>query len=129
VTPKPDAGSPAGPDGLTGGSTATPGSSPSGGGTTVGSGAAPTPLPDDPSSAMISVNGSVPQAVGVEGTFPTVDPMFEVVELLPAGAKIAIVEGGYQSGDETITLTVGIPLTLQNTTDGTRYELLLVSVG
>jgi hypothetical protein len=129
VTAKPGAGT----DGEAPGETAVPGSTGSGSSGGSGGGSTVTPAPGpvttDPTSAMISVNGGVPQAVAVEGTFPTADPMFEVVELLPTGAKIAIVDGGYQSGAETITLTVGIPLTLQNTTDGTRYEILLVSLG
>jgi hypothetical protein len=54
--------------------------------------------------------------------------MFVLVELLPTGAKIAIANGKYEDGAEAITLTVGRPLTLMNTSDGTKYEILLVSV-
>lgn len=96
-------------------------------GTTPAAPAAPAAVAD-PTAAQISVNGAAAESVAVEGTFPTAEPMFVVVEVLPTGAKIAIANGKYEDGAETITLTVGRPLTLMNTSDGTKYEILLVSV-
>lgn len=118
------AGEPAASSPPTGATGAVPGSTP----------AAPAPAPAspaavaDPTAAQISVNGGAAENVAVEGTFPTAEPMFVVVELLPTGAKIAVADGKYENGAETITLTAGRPLTLMNTSDGTRYEILLVSV-
>jgi hypothetical protein len=42
-------------------------------------------------------------------------------------AQIAIVGGSYATGDATLTLEVGVPVTLENTTDGKRYKLVLLS--
>ena len=99
-----------------------------------------TPLPTTPvqpttpqppavlTAATISVNGGLEELVRPDGKFPTLDPIFTLVSVSKAGAKIAIVDGSYESGAETILLTVGKPLTLMNTADGTRYEILLVSL-
>lgn len=94
----------------------------------------PPPPPPPPassapkySSAQISVNGETEQ-VGVGGTFPEADPVFRLVSLTKSTAKVAIAGGSLSSGDATVTLTKGKTLTLMNTADGTRYELLLKSV-
>ncbi len=42
--------------------------------------------------------------------------------------EIGIAGGEYASGGETITLGLGKKLTLQNTADGSRYELALLAV-
>ena len=42
--------------------------------------------------------------------------------------QIGIAGGSYADGDDTIKLELGKPLTLQNTADGSRYELELRSV-
>ena len=99
----------------------------------------PTPPPPPPpppppassgpkyNSAQISVNGETEQ-VGVGGSFPAADPVFRLVSLTKSTAKVAIAGGSLSSGDSTVTLTKGKKLTLMNTADGTRYELVLKSV-
>jgi hypothetical protein len=81
-----------------------------------------------PTSAKISVNGAT-GAVTVGSTFPASDPVFRLVSLTKKTAKVAIAGGSLSSGNPAVTLTKGKKVTLMNTADGTRYELVLVSVG
>lgn len=91
----------------------------------------PTPPAPAPSSATISLNGEeLTVSVGTDfpqsgATFNRVGAIFHLVSLTAKSAKISIVGGSYADGANTITLTVGKPLTLQNTADGTRYVLIL----
>lgn len=85
------------------------------------------PPPPPPSSARISVNGSA-ESVSVGGTFPAADPVFVLVSVAKTTAKIAISGGSLDTGG-TVTLTKGKKLTLENTVDGARYVLVLVSTG
>jgi hypothetical protein len=91
-----------------------------------------TQPPKNPSAraggAQISVNGAT-NGVAVGATFPSADPVFRLVSISGKTAKIAIDGGSYASGDATITLTKGEPVTLVNTADGTRYRVVLVSTG
>jgi hypothetical protein len=77
-------------------------------------------------SARISVNG-VPEQVGIGAKFPQADPLFVLVALTPTTAKVGISDGTLDTGSATVTLRKGKKLTLQNTVDGARYELLLIS--
>jgi hypothetical protein len=96
----------------------------------------PPPPPPPPSakaasaatSARIAVNG-VPEQVGVGGSFPQADPLFVLVSLTATTAKVGISGGSLDTGTATVTLKKGKKLTLQNTVDGARYELLLIAVG
>jgi hypothetical protein len=80
-------------------------------------------------ATSISVNG-VAEDVAVEGSFPKDEPTFVLVKLAKNGksVEIGIAGGEYAGGDDTITLTFGKKLTLQNTADGSRYELELRAV-
>jgi hypothetical protein len=95
-------------------------------------GAAPTmrvapQAPAADTTAEIAVNG-VAQTVQVGGVFPSSDPFFKLVSLTKKGAKISIAGGSLANGAPTVTLTKAKPLALQNTSDGTRYVLRLLSV-
>jgi hypothetical protein len=95
-------------------------------------GTAPTmrvtsPAPGAVTTAEIAVNG-VAQTVQVGGVFPSSDPFFKLVKLTRRGAQISIAGGSLANGAPTVTLTKTKPLTLQNTSDGTRYVLRLLSV-
>jgi hypothetical protein len=79
-------------------------------------------------SARISVNGAV-QNVGVKATFPAADPVFVLASLQKTSAKVGIAGGSLSTGTSTVKLLLGKKVTLMNTADGTRYVLLLVSVG
>jgi hypothetical protein len=81
-----------------------------------------------PSSANISVNGST-ESVAVGAQFPASNPTFVLVSLTKTSAKIGIAGGSLEGNKQTVTLKKGVPLTLMNTADGTRYVLRLVSVG
>jgi hypothetical protein len=97
-----------------------------GGFTTGGS----TPAAAEVAAATsISVNG-VAEDVAVAGSFPKDEPTFVLVEIAKNGksVEIGIAGGEYAGGDETITLALGKKLTLQNTADGSRYELELRAV-
>jgi hypothetical protein len=91
----------------------------------------PAPAAPAPSSATISLNGELLSvSVGTDfpqsgATFNRVGAIFHLVSLTAKTAKIAIVGGSYADGANTITLTMGKPVTLQNTADGTRYVLVL----
>lgn len=91
-----------------------------------------SPAPAAPALAAltsISVNG-VAEDVEVEKTFPAEEPTFVLVSLAKDGksVEIGIADGTYADGGQTIDLKLGKPLTLQNTADGTRYELELLAV-
>lgn len=89
-----------------------------------------------PTSAVVSVNGEL-MSVAVGGQFPTAgtvfsqlgSPLFQLDALTSRTAKVSIVGGSYASGAPSLTLTVGTPVTLQNTADGSRYTLLLEPQG
>jgi hypothetical protein len=94
----------------------------------------PAPAPGQPpppaptgSSAKISVNGES-ETVAVSASFPESDPVFVLASVTRTTAKIGIAGGSLDSGNQTVTLTKGKKLTLMNTADGTRYELVLLSV-
>ena len=81
-----------------------------------------------PTSAEISVNGNT-ESVAVGAEFPASSPTFVLVSLTKNSAKIGIAGGSLEGSKQTVTLKKGVPLTLMNTADGTRYVLRLVSVG
>jgi hypothetical protein len=95
-----------------------------------------TPPAPPPTSAVISINGEL-VSVTVDTDFPTSGtvfsqagaPLFHLVSLTQKSAKVAIAGGSYADGAPAMTLTVGTPVTLQNTADGTRYTLLLEPQG
>ena len=89
-------------------------------------GGVPTNLPL-PSNALISVNG-IPEIVGIGIDFPVAAPVFQLVSLTRTSAKIAIAGGSYADGSATITLKKGKALTLENTSDGSRYVLKLIAL-
>lgn len=80
-----------------------------------------------PTTASISVNG-VAETLGVGVDFPVAAPIFHLVALTATSAKIAIVGGSYADGAATITLKKGKTLTLENTSDGSRYVLRLIAL-
>jgi hypothetical protein len=97
-----------------------------GGFTTGGS----TPdAPEIAAATSISVNG-VAEDVATEGSFPKDEPTFVLVKIAKNGksVEIGIAGGDYASGGETITLALGKKLTLQNTADGSRYDLELLTI-
>ena len=85
--------------------------------------------PELAAATSISVNG-VAEDVAVEDSFPKDEPTFVLVTIAKNGksVEIGIAGGEYAGGDETITLALGKKLTLQNTADGSRYELELRAV-
>jgi hypothetical protein len=88
------------------------------------SGATTTAAP--PPSVAISVNGVVSH-VGDDGTFPTSSPVFRLLSYKKGSAEVGIVGGSYADGGGALTLKEGVSVTLQNTTDGKRYTLKLLS--
>jgi hypothetical protein len=95
----------------------------------TGGGASAPAAPALAAHTSISVNGTA-EDVEDEATFPADEPTFVLVSLAKDGksAEIGIAGGTYANGGQTIELEVGKPLTLQNTADGTRYELELLAV-
>jgi hypothetical protein len=74
----------------------------------------------------LSVNGIVSR-VSSGGTFPSGVPVFRLASWTKGSAQIAIVGGSYAEGTATLTLHVGVEVTLENQTDGKRYRLKLLS--
>lgn len=87
-----------------------------------------SPAPSTPVTPTVAlkVNGKVSR-VGSQGTFPAGTPVFRLVSFTSDTAQIGIVGGSYATGDATLTLHVGKPLTLQNTSNGKTYRLELIS--
>lgn len=110
---------PAGSTGSSSGSapTATPG-------TTAG-----TPPAAPAAATSISVN-DLAEDVAPGVSFPAAAPVFVLVSLAEDGksVQIGIAGGAYADGAETIKLTLGKPLTLRNTADGSQFVLLLNTV-
>ena len=98
-----------------------------GGFTTGGSDASDAPA--IAATTSISVNG-VAEDVAVAAAFPKDEPTFVLVKVAKNGksVEIGIAGGEYADGGETITLALGKKLTLQNTADGSRYELQLLTI-
>lgn len=116
----------------TSGATGSPGAKPakpptSSGGNSGGTAPPASTAPTAVTTAEISVNG-VAQTVQVGDVFPSSDPFFKLVSVTRKSAKISIAGGSLANGAATVTLTRSKPLTLQNTSDGTRYVLRLLSV-
>ena len=102
-------------------STAVPSTAPAPGApetTTTAKPAAPT--------VSISVNGTTSH-VARGGAFPSSTPVFRLVSWTKGAARIGIVGGSYSTGDPTLELTIDKPVTLQNTSNGQRYKLVLLS--
>jgi hypothetical protein len=80
-------------------------------------------------ATSISVNG-VAEDVAVSAAFPKAEPTFVLVKVAKNGksVEIGIAGGEYANGGKTITLALGKKLTLQNTADGSRYELELLTI-
>ena len=88
-----------------------------------------------PTAAVISLNGEL-MSVSVASQFPIAGvtfshtgSLFQLDALTKTTAKVSIVGGSYADGAPVLTLTVGKPVTLQNTADGTRYTLILEPQG
>jgi hypothetical protein len=109
-------------DGSSAGAGATDGGFTAGGGTPP----AATPLA---AATSIAVNG-VAEDVALEAVFPVAQPTFVLVSIAKDGksAQIGIAGGAYASGGETLKLGLGKKLTLQNTADGSRFELELLAL-
>ena len=91
-----------------------------------------TPSVDPPATATettISINGSTETVVTL-AKFPAADPVFVLESLAKDGksVEISVAGGSYSNGKQTIKLQIGKRLTLQNTSDGSRYDLELLTV-
>ena len=80
-------------------------------------------------ATSIAVNGTA-ENVTVKVPFPAAEPTFVLVSVAADGKSVQIgVDGGqYADGGETLKLLLGKTITLQNTADGSRYELQLLSI-
>ncbi|HUH15022.1 MAG TPA: hypothetical protein VML35_03955 [Gaiellaceae bacterium] len=97
------------------------------GGFTTG-GSAPAPV-ERAAATSIAVNGDA-EDLKVEAEFPVDEPTFVLVSIAEDGksVEIGIAGGAYADGDPTLKLAFGKKVTLQNTADGSRYELELLAV-
>jgi hypothetical protein len=93
-------------------------------------GATPAPAPVERATATsIAVNG-VAEDVEVDAEFPAAQPTFVLVSLARDGksVELGIAGGSYADGKQTLKLPLRKKVTLQNTADGSRYELQLLVV-
>jgi hypothetical protein len=92
-------------------------------------GTSPPATPMLATATSIAVNG-VAEDVKLETPFPAEEPTFVLVSVAADGKSVEIgVDGGqYADGGETLELRLGTKITLQNTADGSRYELELLSI-
>ena len=107
------------------------GSAPTAGGFTTGGGTPPpAAAPRELATATsVAVNGTA-EDVQLDTPFPAAEPTFVLVSIGKDGksAEIGIAGGEYASGGETLKLVLGKKVTLQNTADGSRFELELLSI-
>ena len=98
------------------------------GGFTTGGSTAPAP-PVLATATSIAVNG-LAEDVKLDEPFPADEPTFVLVSVARDGksVELGIAGGSYAGGGETMKLKLGQKLTLQNTADGSRYELELLSI-
>ena len=90
----------------------------------------PSVAPPSPAAdTTISINGST-ESVATLAQFPAADPVFVLESLAPDGKSvlISVAGGSYTDGKQTVKLQIGKRLTLQNTSDGSRYDLELLTV-
>jgi hypothetical protein len=92
-------------------------------------GTTPPATPTLATATSIAVNG-VAEDVKLETPFPAEEPTFVLVSVAADGKSVEIgVDGGeYADGGDTLKLRLGKKITLQNTADGSRYELELLSI-
>ena len=85
--------------------------------------------PEIATATSISVNG-VAEDVVLAATFPKDEPTFVLVSIAADGksVQIGIAGGEYATGGETMKLALGKKITLQNTADGSRYEIELLTI-
>ncbi len=72
------------------------------------------------------MNGRVTTLV-VGDSFPENDAAFTVVSISGDTAEIGLASGSFATGQQTITLKVGEPVTLISQPDGARFTLKLIS--
>jgi len=92
----------------------------------MGKGSSPSADAGVAPGIVISMNGIAVRIV-VGSTFPSGDPIFRLVSFKHHRARIGLTSGSFANGKKTLLLLRGRPLTLLNTTAGTKYKLKLVS--
>jgi len=127
AAPKPPAKEPSAPEPAAD-PTKGSGSGPTDGGFTTG-GTTPPAAQELATTTSVAVNG-VAEPVTLETPFPVAEPTFVLVSIAVDGKSVEIgINGGeYASGGETLKLLLGKKITLQNTADGSRFELELLSI-
>jgi hypothetical protein len=75
-----------------------------------------------PSAAVIWTNGRR-QVVGVKQQFKVGDTTFRLLSVTGTSVKIAPVLGGFEGGEQAITIRKTEPLTFENATTGVQYVL------
>jgi hypothetical protein len=80
-----------------------------------------------PNAAVVKTNGTR-QVVFVGDGFPTADPLFKLVALGNKTIRIGVFGGSFTTGEPTIRLAKGKPVTLDNQADGSHYVIQLVKL-
>ncbi len=68
------------------------------------------------------------ETVSVNGTFPTAEPIFQLVSVSAAQVVLTLTSGEFEGGEANVQLAVGEQVDLVGD-DGSTYTVTVVSVG
>ena len=84
-----------------------------------------------PNAAVLKLNGRR-VVVPLEASFPSHQPLFQIVKLMTKkkaiGIVITVVGGSFTSGKPSLELRLGKTFTLANKSDGTKYVVKLMTL-
>jgi hypothetical protein len=101
-------------------------------GSSIGSTSASTSTTPSPGgsfdAAMISINGT-PSAVALHSAFPAASQAFTLDSVTASSITISVTGGSFAGGRSLVKIRKGHTVVLENTVDGTRYALKMISAG
>jgi trimeric autotransporter adhesin len=77
-------------------------------------------------SAVISINGAS-STVPLHGAFPAASKAFILDSITAGSIKVSVTNGSFSGGRSLITIRKSHTVVLENTVDGTRYALKMIS--
>jgi len=77
-------------------------------------------------AAMISVNGTL-SSVALRGGFPSPSNLFSLDSIKAGSIVVSVNNGSLSGGHSSITIKKGHTVVLENTVDGTRYAIKMIS--
>ena len=77
-------------------------------------------------AAMISINGASSK-VALHSTFPAASQAFVLDSITAGSIAVSVTNGSFAGGRSLVTIQKGHTVVLENTVDGTRYALKMIS--